>query len=202
MHTPISTLVFDLGGVLVELSGVDQMLGWCGGALSESELWRRWLSSPGVRAFESGQVDSAAFARAIVQEFALAVEAEQFLAAFAVWPRRLYPGARTLLQSLAPRYRLASLSNTNALHWGLVCGEMGLADCFQHHFPSHQTGRLKPDPEAFQWVIQQLGAAPDRMLFLDDNLANVETARRVGMRAAQVRGVAGARAALESLELI
>ena len=194
----IETIVFDLGGVLVELSGVEQMLAWCGGTLSEAELWRRWLASPCVRAFESGQSDSAAFARLVVQEFALAVEPAQFLSAFAVWPRRLYPGARALLESLAPRYRLASLSNTNALHWNYLCGELGLVDCFHAHFPSHQTGKLKPDPEAFAWVIRQLAAQPERMLFLDDNLVNVETARRAGMHAEQVRGIAEVQATLAS----
>lgn len=202
MNLHLDTIVFDLGGVLVELRGVSQMLEWCGGSLSEAELWRRWLTSPGVRRFESGQCDAAAFASTVVQEFALAVEPAQFLQAFAVWPEHLFPGARALLESLAPRFRLVSLSNTNAVHWQHVCHTLGLADCFQEHFPSHQTGRLKPDRETFEFVVQCLGAAPERMLFFDDNLANVETARSVGMHARRVSGVSETIAALRALQLI
>ena len=65
MNSHIDAIVFDIGGVLVELSGVAQMLEWCGGTLGEEELWRRWLSSPGVRRFESGQSNAAEFARAV-----------------------------------------------------------------------------------------------------------------------------------------
>ncbi|MBK7792074.1 MAG: hypothetical protein IPJ62_05830 [Betaproteobacteria bacterium] len=57
----------------------------------------------------------------MVREFALPVTPADFLAAFAHWPRSLYPGVPELLAALAPRYRLASVSNTNALHWDRFC---------------------------------------------------------------------------------
>src|SRR5207302_2156002 len=117
------------------------------------------------------------------------VECEAFLQAFSTWPKALYPGALTMLRALAPRYRLASLSNTNALHWQHVCDGLGLADCFHAHFPSHLTGRLKPDREAFAHVVECLDIRPDRIMFFDDNLLNIEVASSVGMRAYRVRGV-------------
>ncbi len=202
MNAQIDTIVFDIGGVLVELSGVAQMLDWCGGTLSEEELWRRWLASPGVRRFESGRSNAAEFASAVRQEFALRVDSEEFLRAFCAWPKALYPGSRELLRALAPRYRLASLSNTNALHWHYVCHDLGLADCFHHHFPSHETGRMKPDREAFEHVVERLGAAPNHILFFDDNRANVEVARQVGMQAYRVRGIDETGATLRSLGLL
>ena len=51
----IGVLLFDVGGVLVQLSGVEIMLEWLGHGISEEELWRRWLQSVPVRQFEPGR---------------------------------------------------------------------------------------------------------------------------------------------------
>src|SRR5512132_3470305 len=72
-HASIDTVIFDVGGVLVELTGVQQMLNWCGGRLTEAELWPLWLASPAVRAFEAGRCDAATFGSEVVREFALSV---------------------------------------------------------------------------------------------------------------------------------
>ncbi|TMC59959.1 MAG: hypothetical protein E6J26_02645 [Chloroflexi bacterium] len=69
------------------------------------------------------------------------------------------------------------------------------------HFPSHLTGRLKPDLEAFAYVVECLDIRPERIVFFDDNLLNVEVARSVGMRAYRVRGVDETIATLRALQL-
>ena len=92
------------------------MLEWSPSLGTTDELWRRWLGSPAVRAYETGRTGRDAFADAIIAEFGLPVDAETFLGEFAWWPRSLHPDAGALLASLASRYRLASLSNTNELH--------------------------------------------------------------------------------------
>ena len=94
-----------------------------------------------------------------------------------------------LLRSLSPRPQLVSLSNTNALHWGYVCGELGLGPLFDQHFPSHETGLMKPDREVFEHVARSLGGPPERMVFLDDNQLNVDAARAAGMQAYRVVGL-------------
>jgi HAD superfamily hydrolase (TIGR01509 family) len=195
----IDTLIFDVGGVLVELTGVQQMLDWCGGRLSEAELWPLWLSSPGVRAFEAGRTSAEEFGEEVVREFDLCVRPDEFLKAFARWPRTLYPGAAELLRTLAPRRQLVSLSNTNVLHWNYVCDDLGLGTMFDRHFPSHQTGMMKPDREAFDFVVQSLGGRAERMLFLDDNRLNVDAARAAGLQAYRVAGVEQTAARLRAL---
>ena len=198
----VETIVFDIGGVLVELGGVNQMLDWCSGALSEAELWRRWLSSPAVRRFEAGRSSTREFAEAVVDEFGLDIAPEQFLRAFVTWPRALYPGTAELLGSLRPRFNLASLSNTNALHWQKVRDELGLGPLLQRHFLSHEIGLMKPDREVFELVVRSLGGDAARLLFFDDNQINVDAARAAGLQAGRVSGVREARAALKTLGLV
>src|ERR1700722_2974295 len=60
--TDIQVLLFDVGGVLVELSGVETMLEWLGRRVTADELWRMWLQSVPVRQFETGRIDAGAVA--------------------------------------------------------------------------------------------------------------------------------------------
>ncbi len=193
---PIRVVLFDLGGVLVELSGVAALLGWMNNKLSPEELFAVWLRSPAVRAFERGQSTPELFAERLVEEISLPVTAQQFLTDFTGWPKALLPGALELVQRVSPSYVRATLSNTNMLHWSRLMDEMKLADAFDHHFASHLTGKIKPDEEAFQQVVDELECEPSSIFFIDDNLLNVEAAARVGIQAVQVKGVEGAEQAL------
>jgi putative hydrolase of the HAD superfamily len=194
----IEVVLFDVGGVLVHLSGIEVIVGWLGGALTEEQLWRRWLQSEAVRRFETGRVDAPTFARELAREFDLAIEPPRLLAAFEGWLIGPYPGALELIREIPQRYGRAVLSNSNALHWPRVIGEMGLGALFasEHLFVSHLTGRIKPDAEAFEHVIEVFGCVPSQVLFLDDNQLNVEAASRAGLQAVQVRGPKEARRAL------
>jgi HAD superfamily hydrolase (TIGR01509 family) len=67
---------------------------------------------------------------------------------------------------------------------------------------SHITGRIKPDPDAFEHVVESLGCMPGQVLFLDDNMLNVHAAQSLGMQAIRVRGAIEAQHALAELGII
>jgi len=194
-RTP-ETVLFDLGGVLVGFGGLDQFRRWLPAGSDEAELWRRWLTSPAVRRYESGEGDAAEFARGVIAEFDLPLEPDQFLEAFVGWLVGPLPGAWELLDVLRPRVELAYLSNTSELHWPRLAGEMDVPARFHRGFASFRIGAVKPDARAFRHALDSLGRDPDRVLFLDDNTINVEAARALGLRAEVARGVQGAREAL------
>jgi putative hydrolase of the HAD superfamily len=50
---------------------------------------------------------------------------------------------------------------------------------------SFDVGVVKPDPAIYEQCLDGLGTAPDRTLFLDDRIANVQGAEVLGMRAIQ-----------------
>ncbi len=198
----IDAILFDLGGVLIELAGVEKMLEWSPGIDSTEELWRRWLHSDAVRRFETGATGRDAFARGVVAEFGVPVSTDEFLAAFTWWPRAVLPGAHDLLSALRGRYVLASVSNTNEIHWDRFANAWALDAAFHHNFPSHLVGKLKPDADYFAHVVAAVGVPAERVLFVDDNAINVEAAARLGLHARRVAGVEGARAALRELGLL
>lgn len=191
----IEVVLFDLGGVLVELGGIGQ-LALFSGESSESELWRRWLECPWVRRFERGQCDADTFSRGMVDSWALNVGPADFLEAFAAWPRGLLPGARDVVRGIDSRVRVGCLSNTNTLHAERQWVEFGIGELFERHFFSHEMGLVKPDREAFAHVVEALGCRAERILFLDDNQINVDGARAAGLRAELTRGPGEARSVL------
>ena len=189
-------LLFDLGGVVVELAGGPIDDAWIAGEHTREDVWRLWLTSDAPRAFESGRTAPDAFARAVVDELGLSVSPEVFLEHFLHLPVGPFPGALDLLHALKPRYRTGIFSNSNALHWPRKMGEMRLDDAVHDHFASHLIGHVKPDPEGFERVLATWDVDPARILFLDDNALNVEAATAAGFRAARVVGLDAAKGAL------
>lgn len=194
-------VVFDLGGVLVELDGAPVPLAWCG-AEAETEVWARWLACPWVRRYERGGCSTDEFVAGLVRDWGLQVPAERFRDSFERWPVGLYPGALELLAELEGRVRRACFSNTNALHWESRFAPSGLAEALDRAFLSFAMQRVKPDRDAFAQLVAELGVPAERILFLDDNAVNVEGARAAGLRAERALGVEGCRAVLEARGLL
>jgi putative hydrolase of the HAD superfamily len=62
---------------------------------------------------------------------------------------------------------------------------LGIIELFDTVVVSGDLGVCKPDPRPFAAVTEELGVAPDRILFVGDNwLADIQGAKRYGMRAA------------------
>lgn len=197
----IDIVLFDLGGVLIDFGGVDPMKALAG-IDSDDELWRRWLSCRWVRSFERGDCTEEAFATGVIDDWRLPIEPRAFLDAFRTWPGGVLPGAETLLRDVQQSVPAGCLSNTNALHWDHNFSRLAILDAFDYRFLSFELGQVKPDRDLFERVAGLLPAPPDRVLFLDDNAVNADGATAAGFRAAHVRGVDEARAALVAMRVL
>ena len=63
---------------------------------------------------------------------------------------------------------------------------------------SSELGKTKPDPEAFRRLAARLSAAPEQVLYFDDDPAYVAGARAAGLSAEHVGGAPGIRAGLSA----
>lgn len=196
----ISTLIFDIGGVLVEL-----------GEFPIKPQWQRetsghdltqWLKSEIAQAFEKGEISPAEFGDRFIRENDLQVSTKEFLAHFEQWPKGLYPDVIEALMQLRSKVTLGVFSNTNELHWGRLMHEMGLEGKFDHYFASHLLGFAKPDIEAFQMLCQRLEVSPESILFLDDSPVNIAAAKNANWQARQVDGFADACEILKEFRLL
>ena len=195
MAPPVEMVLFDLGGVLVELQGVSEMRELTSLATDE-ELWREWLACPWVRAFESGTCSPEEFARGVVDTWRLPISAGDYLKRFEAWPTGPLMGAEELVAEVAGLMPVGCFSNTNSLHWDGCFSRWPLVGLFERRFLSFELGLLKPDVAAFEKVASMVRPPPGRVLFLDDNQLNVDGAREAGFQAERVRGPEEARSAL------
>jgi putative hydrolase of the HAD superfamily len=188
MPAHIQVLLFDIGGVLFDISsGVQCMLKWMHWSLDEDQLLRKWISSQHVRAYELGKINVDEFAKSIVREFRLPVSENQFIDEYIAWHSGPYDGAIEILESLSKEFITASFSNINELQWSQIC-ESGLTKHMMYNFASCKTGLLKPDIEAFAYVIDQIDCDPFRMIFFDDNQVNVDAANMMRIHGYKTSG--------------
>jgi len=111
----IDAVLFDLGGVLIELGGVRAMMELAD-IDTDDELWQRWLSCRWVRTFERGRCSANDFAAGVISDWALSVTPDAFLDAFRNWPIGPLPGAEALVRQVGQTVPVGCLSNTNTLH--------------------------------------------------------------------------------------
>lgn len=185
----IQVILFDLGGVLVEISGIQKMVKWFDNKFSKEEIWEKWLTSSAVRDFETGKSTPEEFSIALLDEFPLPITANEVVSEFDSWLVRKYPGVDTLLMNLGEKYKTACLSNTNVIHWPKIRDDFGIGNLLHEHFVSHKMGVLKPDKEAFLYALKKLNCPPEAIVFFDDNQMNIRAAREVGINAFRVEGI-------------
>lgn len=202
MATAIELLLFDLGGVLVDFSGVRDIGRLLPSPTSSAEILDKWGRCPHSEAFGLGRLSVEDFAERFVRGWGITLEPNRFIQEYRGWSRCLFPGARELLSSLRPRFRLAALSNSDELHWDRNSKEIGVTDLFEMAISSHQVGLRKPDPAIFKLAMERLCVSPDAILFFDDSKANVAAASALGIRAFQVEGVEGVRECLTEQGLL
>ena len=197
----IEFVLFDLGGVLIEPGGVGPMRELSGIGTDE-ELWARWLSCRWVRRFEAGLCSPDEFAAGVVADWDLELGPDAFLEEFGGWANDPYPGALELVAAVRDDVGVGCLSNTNAIQWHANYEATPITEAFSLRFLSFELGLVKPDREIFETVATRLPVPPDRVLFLDDNAANVTGAEASGLVARHVRGVDEARRALDAEGII
>ena len=188
MSKDFKIILFDLGGVLVELDHQKQNYPWFDRTQSTAENWHRWLSSPLSQQFEQGRLTPTQFAQQFIDNNDIDMDPAQFLDIFRRWVVGFYPGVFSLLDQLSLHYSIGIFSNTNAIHWPPLLAQLQHHGSVSHFFASYQIGLAKPDPAAFDHVATSMDIAPAEIFFLDDNPANVNAARTSGFIAEQVSG--------------
>lgn len=193
-------VVFDMGGVLVELGPLTEILG--DDPLTPEDFWSRWLRSPAVRDFERGRCTPEEFGDRIVVELGLSFDGPEMIRRFAQWPKGLFSGAEALVDELPDHLEVGVLSNTNALHWNGQKQHVEVQALFSRTYLSYLLDMVKPDQGIFEHIIADLGCAPEEVIYFDDNQINVDGARTAGLVAAVATSPEGCREELVALGVL
>jgi putative hydrolase of the HAD superfamily len=202
--SPIHAAVFDLGGVVIEVAVERTFRAWAEATgLAPEEIRRRLADLSEYLRFERGEFEPEEYRRRVVARLGRPLPDDEFDRGWHALLGAPLPGIEAVLAQLAAkRLRLVILTNTNALHaaeWRRLSAPV--LPHFERVFESYTMRCRKPEPAAFQNVLDYLGLPPARVAFFDDSLENVEAAAQLGMAARLTKGPAGVRQALEELGL-
>ncbi len=197
--TAISHVIFDLGGVLVHVGEERVAREWaalCG--RSPAEVRRAVFSPERKRPLESGRQTWDEFSAAVRAELGLDVTHDEFTRVFrtVLTPNEPIYG---LVRELGRHYSLGCCSNTSGPHWDEMQVSVPVVELFDPRVISCEVGHMKPGPEIYRTLAEQCGAAPERILFIDDVQRNVEGARDAGIAAMRFTGVDALRSDLRSM---
>ena len=187
----LKAIIFDLGNVIVPFDfrrAYARLEPLC--KFSTEEIRSRLRATGLVQRFETGQVEEHRF----VDEFSAALELKISYEEFCdLWSSIFLPEpliSEALLESLARRYPLLLLSNTNPIHIAMVRANYPLLRHFRHAVLSHEVGAAKPSPKIYQEAVRKAGCEPGECFFTDDIELYVEAARAFGIQAVQFQSEA------------
>lgn len=190
----IKNLVFDLGGVIMNLDvpktilafkelGIDNIVNDTGHHYQHSFFYE----------FEVGRISEASFLDSLSQ---LSVQSPSETAIKEAWNKMILemPQDRiAFLESLQPNYNLFLLSNTNSIHQKKYLDafkkehQTSFNQLFKKAYYSHEIGIRKPDEVIFHYILKDSNLKAEETLFIDDSFSNLEGAQKAGIQTFHVQ---------------
>ena len=190
MDKQIKNIVFDLGGVLVDLDFKAAINGLQQAGFANVKEQLDALDQGGIfQKFELGEMTADEFRAAIRENSTVTLTDEEI---DALWNAMLLEIPREKLElilDLRGKYMVYLLSNTNSIHWDYVCKNafnyrgFRVNDYFEETFLSYEMHLAKPNKAIFEKVLHDANLLPEETLFIDDSEANCKAAEEVGIHA-------------------
>ncbi|HEX3906532.1 MAG TPA: GNAT family N-acetyltransferase [Mycobacteriales bacterium] len=200
--SPPTTVVFDLGGVLID---------W-----SPRRLYRELIDDPVELEHFLAEVASPQWhdlqdrgrpmAEAIAELAAQHPDQAALIEAFNTrWPEMFggaYPATVDIVRELAAAgIRLLALTNYPAEKFAAARADFEVLSAFEGIVVSGEEGIAKPDREIFDRLLERYDVDPGSTVYIDDRAEHVETARQLGLAGVVYTGAATLRDDLARLGL-
>ncbi len=185
MNQNIQNIIFDLGGVLLNIDYQKTIEAFSGIGVKDFEnIFTQFHQDHIAQQFEKGLINDSAFRdyiRFVSNRSLTNAEIDTAWNAMLLdFPLQHYQ----LLCSLKAKYRLFLLSNTNSIHYRafqeIVRNTLPIPSLdvlFDKAYYSHIIKLRKPDASVFEYIIQEQQLNPKQTLFIDDSLQHIETAK-------------------------
>lgn len=184
----------EIAAVLFDADGVVQHQGNYLAQLAESQ---RWSDEELVgfmdavfaveRPLLAQEADFIPLLESVANTHGLSMRVDEFLEDWCRLGIVVDASALELVRGLRARGVICGLA-TNQVSYraDYMLKHLGYRDVFDHLFVSCRMGWAKPSPAFFESALAILGLPREQVLFIDDHLGNVDAARSVGLRAAQL----------------
>lgn len=197
----VDAVLLDLGNVIL---GVDflRVFEFWGREAGEDprELARRFRLDAAYERHETGHLEFAEYVRHLEHQLEIQLPLETWHTGWNEVFVGPYHRVGERLAELEGRLPLYAFTNTNPTHHRAWQGRYaGLLHPLRRIYVSSELGLRKPHRQAFQHVVDDMGIAPSRVLFLDDTLENVHGAAATGLSSVHVSSEDEVVAVLEAL---
>ncbi|MDO9153853.1 MAG: HAD family phosphatase [Paludibacter sp.] len=185
----ITTLIFDFGGVIVNLDLPQCIQNFKDLGLNDVE---KYLSNFGQSGFflkwESGGLSIDEFRNEIRSLTTTVLTDKQIDDAWCSFLVDIPVEKIELLKQLRMKFKLLLLSNTNPLHIGVSATKEfrkyggTMYDFFDRCYLSYEMGMVKPNAEIFEALLIDANVKAEECLFIDDGQKNIDTASKLGIQ--------------------
>ena len=190
MEKIIKNIVFDLGGVLVDLDFKAAINGLQEAGFANVKEQLQAFDRDGIfQKFELGEMTADEFRSAIRENSTVALTDEEVDNLWNLMLLEIPREKLELILELRGKYMVYLLSNTNSIHWDYVCKNafnyrgFRVEDYFEETFLSYKMHLAKPDKAIFEKVLSDANLLAEETLFIDDSEANCKAAQEVGIHA-------------------
>lgn len=190
MNKNIKNIVFDLGGVLIDLDFKNGTNGLQkAGFTNAKEQLLAFERESIFQRFELGEMTENEFRNAIRKNSIVTLTDTEI---DNLWNQILLEIPRKKLElilDLRGKYRVYLLSNTNPIHWNYIRNNafnyrgFRVNDYFEKTFLSFEMHLAKPDKAIFEKMLQDANLLPEETLFIDDMEVNCKAAEELGIQA-------------------
>ena len=190
----IRNIIFDLGGVIVDLDPPRTFSEFA--ALSGKpveEIVNLYHNTMFFRHYETGRISDETFRNSIREALAIDSSDEQIDHAWNAILVGMHEPKKQMLLSARKKFNIFLLSNTNHIHtlrferfFDDVGDGLNIHSIFKRVYYSFSMNLRKPDPEIFEYVISDNNLDRSQTLLVDDNRDNIESARNIGLKVLQV----------------
>ena len=190
MDKNIKNIVFDLGGVLVDLNFKAAINGLQKAGFANVKEQLQSFDREGIfQEFELGEMTADEFRTAIRENSTVTLTDEEVDNLWNLMLLEIPREKLELILELRSKYMVYLLSNTNSIHWDYVCKNafnyrgFRVNDYFEETFLSYEMHLAKPDKAIYEKVLQDANLLAEETLFIDDSEANCKAAEEVGIHA-------------------
>lgn len=195
-HIPgnVTTVMFDLGGVIVDLAPHDTLHAFAElSGKPMDEILRAYHHEPAFHAYETGRIGDDEFRDRVREVFSIQADDAAIDRCWNAMLKGIPAQQLAMLRRLKRHFTTLALSNTNAIHLAYINNQVlrgSLDTYFNHAYYSHVIGLRKPDTAIYQYVLKKHALLPQQVLFLDDSLPNIECAKKLGLETMLVSSLA------------
>ena len=182
-HRTIEAAIFDLGGVIFGISIDPIIRSWAeSSGILPKEIAEKFKADSQYERFETGEISPEEYRAHICDTTGAQLSQEDFDRGWNCIYLDVLPGIKSILTEIRKYLRLVVLTNTNQIHARVWRARYTMIlTYFEKIFASHEIGARKPEPEAFQTVLDYLDIEPGKVAFFDDNPDNAQGANAVGI---------------------